>query len=163
MEARAEYGGSMDEARKQIHRRRQGAILLLLLLGPAPISIMLWVLGTGPAAVGGVLVAVALLVALILELYRRQRRDAAECGLPVLPKLQVAAMLTIIAGISGGTFLLPNPELAMYGLACVGVVIAVVYVFGIALRPQLAELDERGVVLILGLMAAFIAMANACI
>jgi len=153
----------MTAAKKAIHRRRQGAILLLLLLGPAPISIMLWVFGTGPTAVAGVLVAVAVLVGMILELYRRQRRDAPACGLPVLPKLQVAAMLLIIAGISGGTFLLPNPEFAMYGLACTGAVIAVVYVFGIALRPKLDELDERGVVLVLGLMAAFIAMANACI
>lgn len=150
-----------DNLRK-LHRERQGAIILLLLLGPAPISLILFLMGEGAAALTVVLASTAILVGAMLELYRRQRRDAAACGLPVLAPGQVIAMLLIVAGIAVGTFLLPNPALMSLGLVALIAVIVVTYVMGVRIRRDLSEPDERSVVLVLGLMAALIALANAC-
>lgn len=151
-----------QEQLRQVHRKRQGAILMLLLLGPSPIAVLLFVLGEGAAALAVVLASTAMLIGLMLELYRRQRRDAKACGLPVLAPSQVLIMFVILGGISAGTFLLPNPNMAPFGLAAVTGVIVVIYLMGAWIRSALTDPDERSVVLVLGLMAALIALANAC-
>jgi hypothetical protein len=138
-------------------------ILFLLLLGPTPISVGLFALGDGPLAMTVTLTATALLVGAMLELYRRQRRDAARCGLPVLPKLQVAALLSILAGISLGTFLLPITEVAAIGFFALVAALALIFGLALKLRRELDGPDERGAVLMLALMACLIALGNACL
>jgi hypothetical protein len=157
--------GAVAGRRHQDHRERQGAILMLLLLGPAPISLLLVVLGDGNTAVAAVLAATATLVAVLLALYSRQRRDARLLGQPVLPLGQVLAMLAMLGGIGAGAFLLPapSPSLAKVGLICVGLVVAIVYAVGLGIRRGLSEPDERCAVLLLGLMVGLIALANACV
>ena len=135
--------------------------MFLLLLGPAPISLILFLLGEGPVALTVVLAATAGLVGLLLELYRRQRRDAPRCGLPLLPPSQVIAMLVLLAGIGLGVFFLPSPTLAHLGFLCVTLVIALCYIVSGWIRPTLSEPDERCLVLVLALMASLIALANA--
>lgn len=141
------------------HRRRQGAIIALLLLGPAPISFFLFLAGTGPAALAVVLAATAALVGAMLALYAKQRREAPAAGLPVLPGGQVAALLVMLGGVSGGTFLLPDPATAGWGAACLLAAAAVIYGMGVSLRKKIEEPDERSAVLVLGLMAVLIALA----
>lgn len=138
-------------------------IIFLLLLGPAPISVALFALGDGPAALAMVLTATAALIGAMLELYRRQRRDAQQCDLPVLPKLQVAALLLILAGIGLGTFFLPITDLAPIGLAALTLALALIFGFAIKIRRDLEEPDERGALLMLALMACLIALGNACL
>lgn len=145
------------------HSQRQGAILFLLLLGPAPIALVLFLVGTSTPAIAGVIAATAALVGVMLLLYRRQRIVAPEAGLPVLPGWQVAALLVLIAAISGGTFLLPQPSTAPWGFLCLMVAAVTVYAMGWAIRRSQRELDERSAVLVLGLMAVLIALANAAV
>jgi hypothetical protein len=137
---------------------------MLLLLAPAPISLILAVLGSGSAAVAAVLVATAVLVSTLLVLHARQRRDAALLGLPVLPIWQVVAMLAMVGGIGASAFLLPHPSpnMAKAGFACAILVATTVYAMGARIRRSLSEPDERSVVLVLGLMVCLIALANAC-
>jgi peptidoglycan/LPS O-acetylase OafA/YrhL len=145
------------------HRRRQGAILLLLLLGPTPIALALFALGTSPLGLGSVLAATAALIGTMLELYRRQRRDAAAAGLHVLPKAHVVLLLVMVGAIAAGTFLAPTPELAPYGLAALGLALAAVYGLAAAVRRTIDEPDERCAVMVLGLMASLIALAGSCL
>jgi len=148
---------------RSTHRTRQGAILFLLLLGPAPISLVLVLFGNSPSAVTAVLVATAALVGLLLELYRRQRRDAAKADLPVLPFGQVLVMLAMVGGIGIGTFLLPHGDLAPVGLGSVTLVLILAYTMAAWIGPGLKDPDERSLVLVLALMASLIALANACV
>lgn len=145
------------------HRLRQGAILMLLLLGPAPIALLLAVLGTSTAAVTVVLIATAALVATILELYRRQRRDASAAGLPRLPAAQVIAFLLMLGGVGAATFLLPIPHLAAFGVAALLATMTIIYSLAGVIRRHLTEPDERCAVLILGLMCCLIALGNGCL
>lgn len=146
-----------------VHRRRQGLIIALLLLGPGPLALELFALGSTPSAVALVLAELAALVAAMLVLYGRQRRIAPAAGLPVLPPREVAALLTMLAGVAAGTFLLPSPDLARYGFAALLVAAAVIYAMGARLKRELADPDERSAVLVLGLMAVMIAFAGALV
>lgn len=143
------------------HSQRGGAILLALLLGPAPISVVLFIVGTSPVALGGVLTAIGALIVLMIALYIKNRRVAAREGLEVLPASQIAALLSLIASIAGATFFLPNDGLAHWGFLCVVIGFGIVYVMGIAIRRQQSDPDERSAVLVLALMALLIALANA--
>ncbi len=145
------------------HRRRQGTILLLLLLGPAPISVALFSLGAGPLGLTVVLGATAGLVGVVLELYRRQRRDAPAAGFPVLPIGQVLAILVMVAGIAVGTFLIPLTSLAPFGLIALGIVLVAIYGLAVRIRSSLDDPDARSALLILGLMACLIALGNSCL
>ncbi len=142
------------------HSQRGGAILLALLLGPAPISVVLFIVGTSPVALGCVLAAVAALIALMIGLYLRNRRAAAEDGLSVLPGIQIFALLMLIAMVAGATFFLPNDDLSHWGFLCVVAGFVIIYAMGLAIRRQLTDPDERTAVLVLGLMALLIALAN---
>ena len=148
-----------DELRAR-HRQRQGAILFLLLLGPAPIALALFVLGQS-AGTALALAATGALVVSMLLLYARQRRDARAAGLPVLPLGDVVEMLLVVGGVAGGTFLLPSPATARYGLGCLAVAAIVVYEMGFRRRRRLEDPDEVSVVLVLGLMAVLIALGGA--
>jgi hypothetical protein len=145
------------------HRRRQGLIIALLLLGPAPVAVELFALGTDPGPLALVLAEVALLVGAMLTLYGRQRRLAPEAGLRVLPLGEVVAMLAILGCVGGATFLLPSPALAPAGFACLVVALAVIYGMAIRLRRVLEQPDERSAVLVLGLMAVLIALGGALV
>lgn len=151
----------MSESSPLTHTQRQGAILFLLLLGPAPIALVLFLVGTSPLALTGVLLALALLVISMLALYHRQRIVAGKQGLPRLPAWQVISLLGLIGAIAGATFLLPQPETAFWGGVCAVVAAGLIFAVGHLVRREVKDLDERSAVLVLGLMALFIALANA--
>jgi hypothetical protein len=151
----------MSSSQPLTHSQRQGAILFLLLLGPAPISLVLFLVGASTLAIAGVLAAIAALVITMLMLYRQQRGVARRQGLPLLPAWQVIALLVLIGAISGATFLLPQSQTASWGFLCVLVAAGVIFAVGLSIRRELKDLDERSALLVLGLMALCIALANA--
>jgi Ca2+/Na+ antiporter len=151
----------MNGTRWLTFEQRRGAILFALLLGPAPIALFLFLAGTSTAVVAAVLGAVAVLVAVMIGLLVVQRRVGTERGLRVLPGIQIAALLVLIAAIAGSVFLLPDARFTRWGLLCVTVAIGIVYVMGFSIRRRLDDLDERSIVLVLGLMALLVALANA--
>jgi Ca2+/Na+ antiporter len=151
----------MNGTRWLTFEQRRGAILFALLLGPAPVALFLFLAGTSTAVVAAVLGAVAVLVAVMIGLLVVQRRVGTERGLRVLPGIQITALLVLIAAIAGSVFLLPDARFTRWGLLCVTVAIGIVYVMGFSIRRRLDDLDERSIVLVLGLMALLVALANA--
>ena len=143
--------------------QRRGLILLLLLLGPAPLALLIFLLGTATWAVTAVSVASALLVGVLFWLYRGQRLAAHREGRQTWPLGQVAGLLIIVAGVAGGTFLLVQPTWSPLGLACCLVSLGTTYAMGWSLRAETEEPDERSTILLLGLMATLIALAHTCL